>query len=304
MGEMPVASYPMQIISMDFIGPFVPSEKNKSRYVLNIIDHCSGWAEAYPMKSHSEKEVWDALADDFFPRHGIPEVIIADNAQEFQAIDLKKYMEELCIDYRHSTPYHPQSNGKIERFNQTLKDMINKMVDNVRINWENQLGTALQAYRIATSRTTRFSPFYLLYGKRPRLPLTANSESYSIGDRLKTLSDNLKIAKQMTLESRRYNRDFLARRANASELKIGDTVMLKAEPGRLPLTGRWDPQFEVIRVMTDGLVIEIRNQQTGKTKIVNRERLYMVDPDLAWEGVTKRPKRSKKSKDITPPDTT
>ena len=161
MGEMPIANYPMQIISMDFIGQFIPSEKSKSRYVLNIIDHCSGWAEAYPMKSHSAKEVCDALADDFFPRHGIPEVIIANNAQEFQAIDLKKYMEE------HSTPYHPQSNGKIERFNQTLKEMINKMVDNVQINWENELGTALQAYRIATSRTTGFSPFYLLYGRRP-----------------------------------------------------------------------------------------------------------------------------------------
>ena len=83
----------------------------------------------------------------------------------------------------------------------------------------------------------------------------------------------------MTLESRPYNHDFLARRANASELKIGDTVMLKAKPDRLPLRGRWDPKFEVIRVMNDGLVIEIKNQQTGKTKIVNRERLYMVDPD-------------------------
>ena len=306
MGEMPIANYPMQIVSMDLIGPLTPSEKSNAKYVLNIIDHCTGWAECYPMISHSAKEVWDALANDFFPRHGFPEIIIADNAQEFQAIELRNYMREVCIDYRHSTPYHPQSNGKIERFNKTLKAMLAKMVNNVSKNWEYELATALTAYRISVSNTTGFTPFFLLYGRRSRQPLTkllsAKDGDYRIGSRLKTMSDNLKIAKEMTINSRRYNRDRLAAQANAQELKVGDTVMLKAEPDRLPLTGRWDPQFEVLRVM--GLVCEIRNQATGRTKIVNRERVYLVDPNIAWEGIEPRPKRKKNNrvqKDTVPP---
>ena len=250
------------------------------------------------MISHSAKEVWDALANDFFPRHGFPEVIIADNAQEFQATELRQYMREVCIDYRHSTPYHPQSNGKIERFNRTLKEMLAKMVNNVSRNWEYELATALTAYRISVSNTTGFTPFFLLYGRKPRQPLTkllsATEGEYRIGDRLKTMSDNLKIAKEMTILSRRYNRDRLAAQANAKELKVGDTVMLKAEPDRLPLTGRWDPKFEVIRVMD--LICEIREQSTGKTKIVNRERVYLVDPNMAWEGIAPRPKRKRNNK--------
>ena len=95
----------------------------------------------------------------------------------------------------------------------------------------------------------------------------------------------------MTIYSRRYNRDRLAAQANAKELKVGDTVMLKAEPDRLPLTGRWDPKFEVVRVMD--LICEIREQSTGKTKIVNRERVYLVDPNMAWEGIAPRPKRKR-----------
>ena len=48
MGDMPLPASPMQVVAIDLIGPFVASSRN-NRYVLTIIDHCSGWAEAYPI---------------------------------------------------------------------------------------------------------------------------------------------------------------------------------------------------------------------------------------------------------------
>ena len=75
--------------------------------------------------------------------------------------------------------------------------MLAKMVNNVSRNWEYELATALTAYRISVSNTTGFTPFFLLYGRKPRQPLTkllsATEGEYRIGDRLKTMSDNLKI---------------------------------------------------------------------------------------------------------------
>ena len=69
---------------------------------------------------------------------------------------------------------------------------------------------------------------------------------------------------------------------------MGDSVVLKAEQ-RDQLTSRWDPHWEVTRI--NGPVVYIRNQMTGKYKPVNREKLRLVDPTVAWDDVNPRPRR-------------
>jgi transposase InsO family protein len=104
MGAMPIAAHPMQIVGMDLIS-LTPSERG-SRYALVLIDHCTGWAEAHPLKDKSNKSVWEALACQFFPRHGVPEVMISDNGQEFCAHDFEKYLKGLGVEHRRTTPVH------------------------------------------------------------------------------------------------------------------------------------------------------------------------------------------------------
>ena len=84
MGDMPLATYPMQMVGADLIGPFV-SSSNGNKYVLTIIDHCTGWVEAFPLKDKSNETVWNAWANLFIPRHSVPEVLITDNGKEFCA---------------------------------------------------------------------------------------------------------------------------------------------------------------------------------------------------------------------------
>jgi len=84
-------------------------------------------------------------------------------------------------------------------------------------------------------------------------------------------------------------RERLAKKANVSELSPGDTVLLKAEE-RLTLTSRHDPNWEVFRVR--GPVCWIRNQKSGKTKTVNREKLTLVDPNIEWDEIRVRPIRN------------
>ena len=120
MGEMPLASYPMQIVGADLIGPLPQSSKG-NRYILTMIDHCSGWAEAYPLPDKTSKSVWTVFATDFLPRYGEPEILITDNGKEFTARDWELYLAQLGVKHNVTTPVHPQSNGKTERFNRTLK---------------------------------------------------------------------------------------------------------------------------------------------------------------------------------------
>ena len=152
MGEMPIATYPIAIISMDLICPFIPSNRN-NRYILTIICHCTGYAEALPISDKTSKSVIDAFNEQFISRHGIPEVVLTDNGTEFTANDFEKYLDILSIKHIKSTPGHPQGNGRIERFNRTLKEMINKLVNNLVDIWESVLSSTMLAYWSALSDT-------------------------------------------------------------------------------------------------------------------------------------------------------
>ena len=290
MGEMPLASNPMQIIGMDLIGPFTESPAG-NRYVFTMIDHCTGWAEAFPLKDKTNRSVWEAFTNLFLPRHGVPEVIISDNGGEFTAIEWERYLQQLGVDHRHTTPVHPQSNGRTERFNRTLKSMLEKLVNNNTATWEDRLGDALLAYRTSVSTVHGHTPFYLMYGRRSRMPLTrvlAGNGCNPFGNRLDDLATALKITRQLTEESRHCNRERLAKKANACDIAVGDSVVVKAEE-RLTLTSRWDPHWEVTRVR--GPVLWIRQQQSGRTRVVNREKVKLVDPTVSWDESRPRPLR-------------
>ena len=295
MGTMPIATYPMQIIGVDLMGPFVPSE-NGNRYVLVVIDHCSGWCEAYPLPQKRSKCVFDALTRDFFPRHGFPEILISDNGREFTANEIRDYLDSVGVKHNITTPYHPQSNGKTERMVQTLKSILRRLLNGDRASWEDHLGDALMASRNAVSTVTGSTPFHLLYGRRCRLPLSRCIDHAPVdgvrpfGNRLYDLSVALNKAKALTEQSRRYNRDRLARKANAHHIEVGDTVIVAAnEP--LTLTAKWDPQFEVTRIV--GSTCWLRHQRTGKELKVHREKIRLVDPNMVWDDVAERPRRNR-----------
>jgi ribosomal protein S17 len=106
--------------------------------------------------------------------------------------------------------------------------------------------------------------------------------------RLQELSEGLQRARALTEDSRKYNRERLARKANTGELHVGDTVVIKAhEP--LTATSRWDPQWVVTQVR--GKVIFIQHQQSANTKVLNQNKVCLVDPNISWDEINPRPVR-------------
>ena len=291
MGEMPLALCPGQYIGVDLIGPLIPSIHSDARYIMTCIDHYSGWVEAYPLKNKTNEAVWERLRNDYVPRHGVPEVMVTDQGSEFKGKDFAEWLKGMGIEHRRTTPYHPQSNGKTERFNKTLKTMLKRLINGQRAHWEDQLGVALYAYRISTSTVTGHTPFMLQYCRPPRAPLTRlldEDQSRTLGNRLQLQAELMQEAARATADSRRYNRERLARQANARELSVGDTVLLKArEP--LSLTAKWDYGFTVTKI--NGKVITVLHPTTGSKQIVNREQVRLVDPTIAWDEVAPRPRR-------------
>ena len=290
MGEMPYANAHNQIISMDLIGPFVRSPQG-CKYVLTIIDHCTLWAEAYPIPDKTNHSVWTAFSNEYLPRFGTPEVVTTDNGQEFCATVWEKYLKDLGVEHRRTTPAHPNSNGRSERFKATIKQILSTFVNNETYTWQDRLADALAAYRISVSSVTGYSPYFLLYGRQSRMPMTRTlkvpTDDY-FGNRLDDLARALQMARQNTEQSRQYNRARLQARANAKQIKKGDFVIVIAEE-RLTFTTRWDPLWLVTRVR--GTTLWLHQTQTGKTRRVHREKVRLADPSLAWDEVRPRPKR-------------
>lgn len=298
LGEMPLPHSPQEIIGLDFIGPYTPPTSEGYRYVLIIVDHFTGWVEAFPTKGI------EVVTREYLTRYSTPRMIINDNGQGFGSGAWSTYCEQNGIRLVRTTPVHPQGNGKTERANRTYKEILGKLVGNKPNEWYRHLSMAAGAMRRAVSETTGFSPHYLTYGL-PELPprdrfLQEGQEPF--GNRLDDLAEAYKEARVRTEKMREGNKRRVDERANVNpSLAVGSHVVLKAEE-RLTNTARWDPGFIVTRV--EGTTHWVTNPQTGVNKRVHREKVRLVTANESLRNMIPRPRRKHKLRsktDVKPP---
>ena len=143
--SVPPPEGPFQIIGIDFCGP-LKSTPRGNKYVLVITDYFTRYITAVPLPTCTAEKTAETLFNEFFCKFGIPAVIVSDQGTHFQN-QLMTNMQYL-IGYNHiySTPYHPQSNGIVERFNSTFISQISKLQDNEHNNWDEYLQAVVFAY--------------------------------------------------------------------------------------------------------------------------------------------------------------
>ena len=166
-------------VNIDLIGPLEPKSSRGHKYILCLIDSCTRWVEAVPLKTLTAKEACDALIS-IFTRTGIPRITISDNGTNLVSGLNNELNRRLGIETRRSTPGHPEGNSLVERWNQSLKRMLNLVVNSdTPRDWDRQLPFLLWAYREIPNDTTGISPYQLLYGKPGRGPLAVLKDSWS-----------------------------------------------------------------------------------------------------------------------------
>ena len=290
MGEMPIANCPGQIVGIDLMGPLFESSLHQNKYLCVCIDHYSGWVEAYPLKTKANEGIWERMANDYVPRHGAPVVLITDQGSEFRGVGWEQWLEENGIEHRRTSGYNPQSNGKTERANGTIRRMLQKLVNGERAAWEDQLGPALTAIRNNVSAVTGYTPFMLHHARPARHMIgrmVDGSVNPSWSDRLTQQATVMAHAARATAASRHYNRERLKEKVNAGDLEIGDQVMVRGQRVT-PLTAKWDHHFRVTGIR--GKVITVLHEPTGKSSKWNRNKIRLVDPEVSWDGVRIRPR--------------
>jgi transposase InsO family protein len=100
-----------------------------------------------------------------FPRFGVPRMVISDGGTHFTDRKFHVYMRNHGIRHNVVIPYHPQTSGQEETSNKQIKNILQKMVDEMGSAWKDRLPEALWAYRTAYKTPLGMSPYQLVYGK-------------------------------------------------------------------------------------------------------------------------------------------
>ena len=135
-----------------------------------MIDYFTKKGEAAAIKSKSKQDVADALFNNWYAKYGIPYEIHSDTVPEFTNDLAKRLNGRLGVYQRVTTPYNPQANGAVERFNKTLQNSLRIYAEKLPGTWDKYLASVTFAYNTSIHRTTGYSPFYLWHGRPPRLP--------------------------------------------------------------------------------------------------------------------------------------
>ncbi len=160
---------PLELVCMDFLQLDVA--KGGCQYVLVITDHFTRYAQAIPTRNMTAKTTADAFVNHFVRHYGLPKRIHSDQGANFES----KLMKEVCavtnIARSRTTPYHAMGNGMCERFNRTLIGMLGTLQSNEKSDWTAHISPLVHAYNSTRHDTTAQSPFFLMFGREPRLPV-------------------------------------------------------------------------------------------------------------------------------------
>ena len=176
-------------------------------------------------------------------RHGCPQTLLTDNGSNFTSKVVSQINSSLCINHNFSAPYHPETNGSIERVNGTLKSILRRLVEQNSCSWEPYVPLSLLAYRSTVHSSTLKSPFEVIYGRKVVLPGTlelslplasSNPDSYmrSLNTRLITLH---KEAYRQSAYDKLQRHLSSSSRSLLHPFDIGEKVLLLRTRAHLPL---------------------------------------------------------------------
>ena len=205
---------PLDIVEIDIIGP-LNSTRNGNRYAICIVDVFSKIAQAIPIPDLTASTTARALLDNFIYIYGSPNRIHSDNGRNFTSQLLKDVLNILSIKQSFTTPYHPEGNGSVERFNKTIKLMIVKTSHEE--DWDDALPLLVYKYNCNVHSSTNLSPYQIIFGRYPKLFSVTNDKNndletpspYSYVQHLKNTLGKLKISTKSKLRKsqRKYKSD-------------------------------------------------------------------------------------------------
>ena len=263
----PTIKQPFLRCATDLIGPLEMSER-KNRYILTLIDYATRWVEATPLKDITAEVIVEELMV-FFSRIGIPSELLSDGGSQYTAKLMQEALRLLGINHALAAPYHPETNGLCEKANDTLKHMLRKVAADQPKKWDRLLPGVLFAYREVPQATTGFSPFEMVYGIKPRGPLSllrdlwlqpdyddieSKTHYQYVLDLKQTIESNCELACTKTKEQQVLSKRYYDQKSKARSLSAGDEVLLFLPTSENKLLAKWKGPYKVVEKVKDSNV--------------------------------------------------
>ena len=292
-----VQAYPLQMteipdrpfdkIAIDLVTEYETSNSG-NKHILTIIDHLTGWPEAFPIPNNSADTIVSTFIHQYLPVHMCPRYILSDNGTECKNHLLDQVLKQLGIKRLFSTPYHPQSNGKLEVFHKYLKPTLKKLCEKDLSNWDKYINLVLASYRVTPNLATAETPLFLVYERDPNLPLHQLLEpmQWFLGDPdswLLTLEAHrpaLAITKK-TLDENHFRTAQKTMDRKQPSFNIGNRVYFKnKQSGKWNL--KWRPGYRIVQIECNGHFLHIENQATRKVQSCNVKDVVLGPPVEFW----------------------
>ena len=291
-------SGPGELLHVDFtsIEETIPlKEEPVIRNVLVLQDHFSKYVVVYVVKDQTTHTAAVTLRNGYFGLFGAPAYLVSDQGKAFTGHLITHLCELYGVHKLRTLPYHAQTNGQVERMNQTIIRMIGKLAEDKKACWSEHLPELLSAYNGTRSAVTGYSPYYLLFGRKNRMPVDClfptlcelphrTKMEVSVATMQKQLKEAFEVARCLTYEEATKQRRYYDRRAGAVTLQPGDVVMVRTDGfvGKRKVKDHWeDGGFIVESQLGDWPVYKVRcpsadDRRKPKYRILHRNRLLLV----------------------------
>ena len=256
---LPIMGGPFERIAMDIVGP-LPRSRAGHRYVLVVCDYATKYPEAVPLKSIDAECIADELVK-IFARMGIPKEILTDQGSNFTSQLLAEVYHLLHVKALRTSPYHPQTDGLVERFNKTLKEMLHKSAVEDGKDWDRLVPYVLFAYREVPHESTGFSPFELMYGRDVRGPLDVLREHWDSDTKGEesavsyVLLMRERLEKMATLvqtnvaKAQRQQKCWYDKKARQRAFQPGEQALVLLPTSTSKLTAQWQGPYQIVRAV-------------------------------------------------------
>ena len=311
------SSGPMDLLCIDFLS--LESAKGGYSNILVMTDHFTRYSQAIATKDQTARTTANALISSFINHYGMPTRLHSDQGANFESKTIRQLCDSLGIKKTHTTPYHPQGNAQAERFNATLLSMLACLTEDEKTRWKDHLPFVVHAYNCTRNNATGFSPFQLMFGRKPRLPvdiikgLAEGKQDMDYKEYVQKVRDSLSSAyeraSQQASKLQLRNKAYYDRKAGAASVEVGDRVLVKRvrfKEGPHKLEDRWEEGVYEVVAVPEGKtgVFDVRKEGSPKrkTRRLHRNLLLPIGSITPEVSVSDKSKPRKNARSEEPTD--
>ena len=243
-----------QLLTMDFHGPITPTTKQGNKYIISLTDVLSKFVITKAVRDCTAATAARFVTEEVILKYGTPKCILTDNGTHFTASMMSNLFKRIGVTHLYSTPYHPMTNGQIERYNATMDSKIAALSNENRTNWDEQLPFVTFNYNTSIHTTTGQIPFEMMYGRMPILPfdqqqpvVTLTQDLEHVNKLKQYLSELTEQARKNILQQQQKYKERYDRYRTNPTYKMNDIVLIKTLNRRNKFDIRYEGPFQIIQ---------------------------------------------------------